>query len=348
MKNVFLTPILSLVIVLGFAQTPQIALVKPNGTTTIHTTFDAAYTAATDDDYIYLPGGTFSSDLPTVINKRLYITGAGMNVDSSNVTGITRIPYLTFHEGASGSRIEGIYFYSGASQGTIVLNNQSSNSTNNFTIINCNIAGAIHSTNNFWENVTIAKSVLMGSLQGNFSNSYLSNNHIYSHLNVNGLNFQIDNNIFFYQPHPNSYLTLPNNSTFRNNIFQLYTTPFYISLNSIFHNNTNIVTNGSTQIFNQIQEPFLDAFLNPGSESNNIWCTCNVYNYDIHNDYHIKPTSECKNSGTDGTDRGVYGGAFPWVDGSIPSNPHIYYKNVAGSTNASGQLQVQYKVKTGN
>lgn len=88
MKNLL---IISLIIIgyinIFFAQIPQIALVKPDGTTTVYTTFDAAYNDAADDDYIYMPGGTFSLTNP--IMKRLHIYGAGAIQDSCNLTGIT-------------------------------------------------------------------------------------------------------------------------------------------------------------------------------------------------------------------------------------------------------------------
>ena len=63
-------------------------------------------------------------------------------------------------------------------------------------------------------------------------------------------------------------------------------------------------------------------------------------------DYSLPPTSPGHNGGTDGTDIGIFGGDTPW--NVIPSNPHIYFKNISGATNAAGDLPVEIKVRSGN
>lgn len=328
---------------LGFAQTPQIALVKPNGTTTIHSTFDAAYTAATDDDYIYLPGGTFTVANP--ISKRLHIIGAGSNIDSSLVTGITRLNSLTIEAASEGGSVEGIYFTSKApgncNNGSIDFFEPFSN----YTVSNCFLNNGISFTS-LSSNIVIRNNIigssgcgsLWTSIKGNLINSIINNNRILSTLGISGeANIEFNNNIFFfYQQFYN--LGLPNSCTYNNNIFQQATSA---SNNSIFNNNANASLTGSNNIINNnVWEVFPDIFENPG--------TGPYFYYDVNNNYHIKPTSLCKNSGTDGTDRGIYGGMFPWLEGQVPSNPHIYFKQVAGQTNSSGQLQVEFKVRAGN
>ena len=170
---------------------------------------------------------------------------------------------------------------------------------------------------------------------GNISNSFISNNIILDHICCSeGLD--VSNNIFF------KYGTLNlsgGNSIYKNNIF-LSDDPINTG-NNVFQNNVNCdpAQNQNNQNYNNVNETFDEIFVTPGIAP---------YTYNVHNDYHVKTTSQCHNSGTDGTERGIYGGAFPWIDGSIPSNPHIYHKNVAGSTNANGQLQVHFKVRTSN
>jgi hypothetical protein len=68
-----------------------------------------------------------------------------------------------------------------------------------------------------------------------------------------------------------------------------------------------------------------------------------IFNY-LH-DYHLKYTCPAKNAGSDGTDIGIYGGAFPWKEGSIPSNPHIQFKSIAPKTTNQNTLPIQIKVK---
>jgi hypothetical protein len=78
--------------------------------------------------------------------------------------------------------------------------------------------------------------------------------------------------------------------------------------------------------------------------TNNIFVnqTGNIYSY--MQDYHLKSTSPGKNAGTDGMDVGIYGGSSPFKEGALPVNPHIRFKNVAGSTNSSGTLNIHFKV----
>ena len=66
--------------------------------------------------------------------------------------------------------------------------------------------------------------------------------------------------------------------------------------------------------------------------------------FSYSDDYHLQATSLGKNGGIDGTDIGIYGGLFPWKDGSVPSNPHITVKNIATKTDNMGKLNVNVTV----
>jgi hypothetical protein len=103
--------------------------------------------------------------------------------------------------------------------------------------------------------------------------------------------------------------------------------------NNLFVQNINfpIGTNlGSNNIVNQ----------NPSS----IFINQSGTTYNYEQNYHLQPTCPGKNAGTDGTDIGVYGGMFPWKDGSLPPNPHVQYKNIQQSTDQNGNLNVNIKV----
>lgn len=63
-------------------------------------------------------------------------------------------------------------------------------------------------------------------------------------------------------------------------------------------------------------------------------------------DFNLQIQSPGINAGTDGTDIGIYGGAFPWKEGSIPINPHIQTKTISSTTDPSGNLPVNIKVMT--
>ncbi|MDR0506901.1 MAG: hypothetical protein LBH32_08835, partial [Dysgonamonadaceae bacterium] len=62
-------------------------------------------------------------------------------------------------------------------------------------------------------------------------------------------------------------------------------------------------------------------------------------------DYHLQPTSAGKNAGTDGTDVGIYGTAFPFKESKLPSIPHFTVKNISTETNAEGKLPVYIKIE---
>ena len=331
MKNILLLLSFLFVSNIIMAQTPRIALVKPNGTTTIHSTFQAAYDAAINDDYIYLPGGTFS--LPT-IDKKIHIIGAGSNIDSCQATGMSKVNPFSINSGAQGGSIEGLNILPGSGIGFYA--NSSTSSSIGFKIKRCFIDGNIQG-NSVWESLVVENCYFL-SISGNIENSLIRNNVILGHCSVNYSMFL--NNIIFQV---NGNLQLGSSNTFKNNIFQ--SDSYTSAPNSYFYNNVNITPySSSSESYNTVIEPWVDIFLVPGMPSG----SPPSYSYNVHNNYHIKVTSACYNSGADGTDRGIYGGSSPWVEGSIPSNPHIYFKQVAEETNANGQLQIHFKVRAGN
>lgn len=68
----------------------------------------------------------------------------------------------------------------------------------------------------------------------------------------------------------------------------------------------------------------------------------NGFNY---NDMTLIANSPALTAGENGTQVGVYGGLFPYKQGAVPGNPHIFQKNISASTNANGQLPVQINVR---
>ena len=65
-------------------------------------------------------------------------------------------------------------------------------------------------------------------------------------------------------------------------------------------------------------------------------------------DFHLKPNSLWAAVGNNGTAVGIYGTNSPTPIGWVPSNPHIYFKQVQGQTSADGRLQINFKVRAGN
>jgi hypothetical protein len=67
--------------------------------------------------------------------------------------------------------------------------------------------------------------------------------------------------------------------------------------------------------------------------------------FSYSDDYHLKSTSVGVNAGRDGTDIGIYGGAFPWKEGSLTFNPHYQRINISPTTDNNGNLNVNIKVE---
>lgn len=326
------------------SQLPQFAVVKSNGTTFICPTLDSAYTLAANGDYIYLPGGTFN--LSNSISKQIHLIGAGSDEDSTQVTGPTIFSSCTVAPNGSNGSIEGIKI-SGA------INFDGVIPVSNYSVKRCYIGGGLGFSNGtIVENLSVFNCFIGSSSTGGsgfFSffgtgvcnNSLFNSNVISSYINIGGSSNLFGNNLFILGQLFGS-VQLFHGSTYQNNIFQ--NGMLVSSSSSIFYNNLNgSLTGSSNTVYSWLSEPTDSTFVNPGTINQYGW-----FVYDKHNNYRLRPSSLGKNTGTDGTDRGLFGGAFPWVDGSVPSNPHIYFKQVAPQTNSNGQLQIQFKVRTGN
>ena len=341
MKRIFFFIVITLQGIVLLAQ-PKIAVYTPaTNTTSIYSSFDAAYNAALSGDHIYLPGGSFS--LASPVSKSIHIYGAGFNPDSSAVTGMTILDTIVIITGADNGSIEGVSFTQ-SYNATPSIHFDMSNSANvisNFAINSCNLSHGIKITpgsNGASCNYFTIRNNYIGSynngmsLLGSLINSMVSNNIIAADTQI-GIANTFLNNIFYFGPYYSNAHS--NYCTYQNNIFPPaiignheigYDTP----TNSFFYNNMNAspsagVGNSGT---GNVDEDWLLTFDNSG----------NSY-------YQVKTTSLAHNSGTDGKDRGIYGWATPWKVGSMPSNPHISYKNVGTQNDPAGILHVTFKIK---
>ena len=334
------------------SQTGQFAVVKPNGMSQVFSTWASAYAGAVDGDFIYLPGIEISGTI--TIDKQLHIYGAGHHPDSTTATGETVMTGpLNILGHASNGSIEGIKINSA----TVVGGNYKLNA---YTIKRCFFKGISFSSStsdSLPENILVTESIITYAPTGStgFSGGNSDNN-------------LFTKNIFYY------YLTNFKYSTFKNNIF-LSSNPAnnIFVLNNITHcnidNNIFIVSDPSsfsagncynTYVNNlKITNPdFLGSELCPASQANNVFVP-NIddifitligvgHSYNYVNDYHLKPTCPGVGAGTDGTDVGIYGTINPTVEGWIPSNPHIFFKQVDPETGPDGKLHIQVGVRANN
>ena len=63
---------------------------------------------------------------------------------------------------------------------------------------------------------------------------------------------------------------------------------------------------------------------------------------------HVDAGSVAMTASETGGEVGVFGGSFPFKDGLVPSNPHIFFKNISSITDNTGNLPVQIKVRAEN
>lgn len=353
MKNLISLVFGICLIQVGFTQEPKFAVVRPDGTTFICPSLDSAYNRSLNGDKIFTPAGTYS--LSKIINKHLHIIGVGINEDSIYTTGITQIDGITLGINSSNSVLEN-FITNGL--GTESFPNIETFTINNIILKNLEIKGGIASIKNYLspnlQNFIIRNCIIgiggiipqycsSGSIYVRMNNSIISNCIIKDRIIIEGSNNIIANNILFgTQPFGTcySYTSQLSSSIIKNNVCGQ---TVFVTNSSIFNNMG--LTNpslGNISQGNYTGESMEDIFINVGPSSNG------YYVFARSNNYKIKNTSKAKNSGTDGTDRGIYGGLFPWDDSGQYTTPVIYHKKVGPNSTSDGKLKVEYKVRAGN
>lgn len=355
MRKLLLLQIVTILFSELFAQSPQFAVVRPDGTTFICPTWDSAYNKSVNGDYIYLPGGTFLTSSEFTISKKLFIYGAGHHPDSTLTTGITTfLQPIRLVKGADQGSIEGINFINAVYFGTGITGNNKAN-VQFYTIKRCFITSLyftasviVTNVDSLPSNILVTENVLSTSFPSSSNvraiNNQFTKNIISGALTMfEGCNFS--NNVFLLTGGTGQPLNEIRNSTFSNNIF--CTGASVQSCSNTFNNNLKVnpptflsgCSPGDGSQFNTIVVSAVsDIFLSYTAGA--------PFSYSA--DFRLKPTCPGVNAGTDGTDVGIYGTTSPTSIGWVPSNPHIYFKSVAPQTNSSGQLPIQFKVRTTN
>lgn len=322
----------------SIAQPSPIMVCNPAGTTcTPYTNLDTAVTYAPSGSYIYLPGGDFPINI--VFDKELHIIGAGHYPDSTLISGRTQINgNIELIAGCDNSSFEG--FYLSGDFAPIDMMSIGGATVNGITINRCNIGSA--GSNNFF-NSYFLQSVVRGII-----NTGSGNNNVVSNCVVGGLsdvnNAIIKNCVFFEGTssfgglcgHISSFDRV-SNSTFEENVFYgvMGTTYagngfcMYASSNNTFVN--NITLSGAYN-----HGPSVEIGTISNVPAANVFLNVSTAGFDYAKDFHtLSPY----------TSLGIYGGAIPYKEGAVPSNPHIYFKSIDGVTNTNGELQVQIKVR---
>jgi hypothetical protein len=334
MKSLFNLSLLAMLFAgLSLSAQPKTAL-HSNGSTTIFEgplQFTNAYNAAVDGDTIYLPGGTFSN-IP-ILNKSLTVFGAGIHPDSTSATAKTvLLGDLVIQQDADNSSLIGIQVTGGIYTSTnhkvdnltisrcmfnelIIYGNQS-NPCNFLLVRECIIEAEANLSNASFS--TITNSFLQGIVRNGVNNAILNNilmlNTYWDPTLVNVDNSSIANNIIFKQNDLYEAMAGCDNNTLANNVF------------------ADVNTVGTNTFTNNYEEVDLSGvFVNQSGLT-----------FDFTQDYHLVDPGLY--TGNDNTQVGVYGGLYPFKDGSLPQNPHIRFKNIAPQTDGSGNLSIEIEV----
>ena len=301
------------------------------GVVSYFTDLNAAYTAAADGDTLYLPGGSFDG---FTLQKSLTIIGVGHHPDSTAATGPTIIASLILYTGSDNSFISGINF-----------NNvfQVIEPVSNVTISRCYLNKGI-SFSAPCSNWTILENLLQTASIGYYQNSiqtannatYISNSFIANNVMLQGIGgisaSMITNNIFL------ANVIAGHSNTIKNNIMGVGNNTLGNTSNSQFFNNLNTGVNGG---------PSGSGNTGSGNYLDNVELSSVFVNYSptntfYQNDFHVVNPAYL---GDDNTPAGIYGGSFPWKDGSLPFTPHIRSKTIGATTNPDGTLKINIKVK---
>lgn len=338
-KQTLLTLIIATAITMTInAQT--IALHSSTGVQIIKgsTAFADAYTTAQSGDTLYLSGGSFAP--PAAFDKKLMIFGAGHYVDSTLATGKTFINgNVTLSENADMFYIEGVEI-----TGNFYFS--SDNSVNNVVIKRCKINGALNvpgNGSNPTSNLSLIGNVLIGELDLQNATVVLISNSILQSRLVNSLGNILNNNIMLnnYVYWGNESPIYGDNNILNNNIFLKNDYPY------IINGNGNVVKNNlcvnSAPYFGEMSTTIGNY---TGIAQSAIFVSQTGFSFSYSHNYHLQePTTYL---GTDGTQVGIYGGAFPYKEGAVPLNPHIQIKNIAPTTDENGNLQIQIQVGAQN
>ena len=360
MKTIIAAAIILVFGSMGLHAQELIAVEHLNGNSEFYSRIDTAIAHSRNGDRVYVPGTPLMNIGTLIINKRLKITGAGINPDSSMATGISNLTgNIIIVSGADSGSLEGISLNGNITFGT----SHNDQHVSTYCISRCNFNELMLSFNGSDTTTSfmmVRECIIRGAVFGGYSNSIFRNNILQVQVNYfTGALFL--NNAFLYD-NVGTISENVRNTTFSNNIFKNscvarsanWSNPPTCSYDNNYSNNllNNTLTfgwSGGWGGWNCSSDPARNGI---GNLSENleyvndtlIYQNASGNTYTFHNNYHLKINSPGKNAGTDGTDIGIYGGNPPFKDGSMPSNPHIRYKNVAGTTNTNGTLNIHFKV----
>ncbi len=353
----FLTTITAIALMGGTLAAQGVITRMNNGAS--HFRYDGDIQAVLDDadqeagvDTIILGGGTYLLTADLYVTSPVVMIGSGIHADSTLAyfgrTSIAGGGYMQVYvnENASGSEFHGIAF---VDQVDVFLGtgNLATTNVDNVRFVRCEFSDlslgdsgygsqadntyidqCVISTLDISEstNPIIRNSVLGGLTYVLASSNCLVENCIFMDWSISANSVQgvqYNNNIFLRNS--GTVLNITQQSTFQNNLFVGSGAGFNVTFG-----------NGVTNSNNQVDYPLNGA---NGAFPSATVTSFNTFNYQW--DYHV--AAAWQTLGLGGTPVGLFGGAAPWKEGSLPFNPHWSVLNTPNST-SNGTLQgVQIK-----
>ncbi|MDI6832294.1 MAG: hypothetical protein QMD02_00410 [Bacteroidales bacterium] len=338
MKKTFLILTIICVCCINFVQAQQKVALHSNGTTTIFggsNPFTDAYNASANGDTIYLPGGNIP--FPTTIDKGIVIIGAGFYPDSTTATNPTVSNAITL---LIGENADNLYMEGFEVNGAI--NFASSANIDNVVLKRLRFKSMSYlGTGNLCENHIVRECVITGDVNLSNCKSSMISNCIIDGRILNGIEMGISNNLLLHNSAAFSLYTINNvdNSYFSNNIL--------LKPNNSLVGSTELST-FEKNLYGYIPDVGSNTFVNnyEGVNLDSIFVNYNGLLFNYSENYQL--VNPLLYTGTDGNEVGIYGGFFPYKTAAVPKNPHIQIKNIAPTTNANGDLQIQIQVRAQN
>ena len=338
MKNI---SVIVFLLISGISFSQQ-TFVRQNVTSTTYSSINDVFSAALDNDTIYLPGGAFSVNNLT-ISKKLFVFGVGHHPDSTLATYATTISgNIIITNTASFGSIEGVYL-----TGTLKFGSSPADqAVSNYSVTRCAIEniqmGYDYYTPGTASYISVKDNIIRTIIRGcNAQFVNIENNLIQGSVEFFNGNVLVKNNTFIRGNGCPSYHTNELTSvTFENNVFMnsqaCGNATITAATSCIFQSN---VFNGSytfpvaTNIGsgNYVGISHTGFFINETS-----------FSFEYSDNYHL--SNPLGYLGNDGTQVGMYGGSNPYKEGGVPRNPHIISKTIAPQTDPSGNLNINIRV----
>jgi len=327
----------------------QVVVVQHGSSASVFSNLDSAMTAASAGDYLYLSGGLFivhgiiGSGTDSIhFYKPLHIIGAGINADSTTVTGTTVIQAavtasnfgtVIIGSGADGSTFDGLHFNA---QNVSFGNGATIPDSAGHFIFNRCLFGAVQGNqiggggnpNNL--NLEFHECIINGLSELGIGNCSATVDRCIITGQCQSLSSAVTwTNCVMGEPVGagtiNNCYMYPGNNSFVNEFGAIYN-------NCVFGNST---PGSGSDVFNSCTFGVTDTIMFVNGTSTTFYWS---------NDYHLAVGSPGIGAGTDGHDVGIYGSATGVKPGYVPFNPHYTGAVIPVATDANGNLNIDIHV----